>query len=479
MQEDHERSLEFASQQQSFQLQNDALQREIRQRQWMEAKLMHLAFHDSLTGLGNRAFLLESLQAPHETGPRRDKSTRYLMHLGLDRFQSVNDLFGYQAGDLLLKEAAERLEGILSDEDIAVRLTADEFCILFGKITSHDQAIRMAIRLLRLMEKPYTLQQQEFPVTASIGVCELQPRYSDGEELLRATATALTRAKKQGGNCYVFYDRVIFEDTLRAIDTTLQLRTAAELNQFELYYQPLVDMRDLSIYGVESLIRWNHPTRGLLAPGAFIQLAEESGSILPMGIWALKRTAEDIRTIQQELHCDLVFSINVSSPQLEDPDFLRHIRELTNTCGIDPSLLQLEITESVFVRDPHRIGKLLQEIRALGIRIALDDFGTGYSSLSYLAQLPIDVLKIDQSFVRDMMRHDLNLEIVKLLIDLARTAKMSIVGEGIETPEQALALLHAGCNFAQGYLYSRPVPLSNLLLKLRQGIQARETRLCQ
>ncbi|MFT4111391.1 putative bifunctional diguanylate cyclase/phosphodiesterase [Silvibacterium sp.] len=437
---------------------------------------MHLAFHDSLTGLGNRSFLFENLQTQLNAPARRDKSSLYLMHVGLDRFQSVNELFGYQNGDALLKEAAERIEDLLSDEDIAVRLGADEFCILFGRINSQDQARRMALRLLQLMEKPYTLQGIEFPVTVSIGVCEVESRYTDGEDLLRAGATALERAKRQGGNCYVFYDQAIFHETLRAIETTLQLRTAVEQNQLELYYQPLVDMRDLSIYGVESLVRWNHPTRGLLPPGAFIELAEEAGSIIPMGVWAMEQTVADIRTMTQQGGRSLVISLNVSSRQLDDPDFLRHVKKLVSNCGIDPSLLQLEITESVFVRDPQRVGYLLQDIRALGVKIALDDFGTGYSSLSYLSNFPIDVLKIDQSFVRNMMHHRLNLDIVKMLIELSRKADMRVVGEGVETEEQAMALLHAGCNFGQGYLYSRPVPLSNLVLQLRQGIRLPEVK---
>lgn len=470
LREDQERGQDLVAEQQRFRIQNDALQREVRQRQWIEAKLMHLAYHDGLTGLGNRAFLLESLETQLGSSGRRENRLRFLMHLGIDRFHSVNDLFGYQEGDALLKELAERIENILSDEDVFVRLAADEFSILFCRMSSRDQATRMAVRLLEIVEKPYILQGMKFLVTASIGVCELLPRYTDGEQLLRASATALARAKKQGGARYVFYDEAIFHETLRSIETTLQLRPALEQNQFELYYQPLVDMRDLSIYGVESLIRWNHPARGLLAPGAFIQLAEESGAIVPMGAWALEQTVADIHTLRGNVRQDIVFSLNVSSRQLEDPDFLYHVHELVKNCGVSPSLLQLEITESILVGDPEHVGKLLHDIRALGVRIALDDFGTGYSSLSYLANLPIDVLKIDQSFVRNMALNNLNYEIVKLLIELARAANMRVVAEGIETEEQAMALMQAGCNYAQGFLYSRPVPLENLMVQLEKGL---------
>jgi EAL domain-containing protein (putative c-di-GMP-specific phosphodiesterase class I) len=248
--------------------------------------------------------------------------------------------------------------------------------------------------------------------------------------------------------------------------TTMQLELALVGDEFELYYQPLIDTRDHSVHGVEALIRWHHPQRGLLSPIDFIPLAEETGNIVAIGSWVLRRACADHRRLQASSRRDLLLSVNVSTLQLDEPDFLCNLADIIRETGIAPRLLQLEITESIFLRDSLRIGALLQAIRALGVRIAFDDFGTGYSSLNYLAAYPVDVVKIDQAFVKRMSKSFVNTEIVQLIIHLADTIGMNVSAEGVEDQDQADTLSRLGCNVAQGYLYSRPLPLNSLAAML-------------
>ena len=252
--------------------------------------------------------------------------------------------------------------------------------------------------------------------------------------------------------------------TLHAPGLKRQLALALQRNEFEMYYQPLIDMRDRSMYGVEALIRWHHPELGLLNPAEFIPLAEETGLIVPMGAWALRQACMDLRGLQEspeaaESSRELMLSVNVSARQLEEPAYLAELSEIVRETGIRPRLLQLEITESIFLRDSLRIGGLLNAMRAMGIRIAFDDFGTGYSSLSYLEKFPVDLLKIDRYFVQRMSKSYVHTEIVQMMVDLAHTIGMSVSAEGVENHEQAEALTRFGCNIAQGFLYSKPVPL--------------------
>jgi diguanylate cyclase len=468
--DDRTRAIKLLDEQHIARLQNEALSREIRERQWMEARLLHLAFHDSLTALGNRAFMLDVLKNRHGSTHSGHRQPRYLMHIDLDRFRAVNDMLGPRAGDLLVKEIGARLEAFCSEEDVLVRMGGDEFAILFSKLHDPHQVARAADRILGIIEEPTPLAGMRFPVTASIGISEVNMLHAEPDEVLRAADTAMYRAKRDGGNRYAFYDTDMYDEALKATQTTLQLRSAIENCEFELYYEPLVDMRDLSIVGVEGLIRWHHPSRGLLSPGEFIRLAEESGYIAPMGAWALRQACGDIQAMRSVLGRGLQLSLNVSSRQLDDPSFFNKLLGLIDHCQTDPALLQLEITESVFLKDAERIGYLLQQVRALGVKIALDDFGTGYSSLSYLQRFPIDTLKIDQSFVRSMSKGSINAHIVRLLIDLARSTGMKITAEGVEHPEYAQSLLENGCYLAQGYLYSRPAPLEATLEMMKRGL---------
>jgi EAL domain-containing protein (putative c-di-GMP-specific phosphodiesterase class I) len=257
---------------------------------------------------------------------------------------------------------------------------------------------------------------------------------------------------------------------LQDINSAQQLQAALDHDQFELYYQPLIDMRDRSIHGVEALLRWRHPERGLLNPADFIPLAEETGLIVAIGLWALRRACSDHRRMQRATRRDLLLSVNVSSRQLDEPAFISGLADIVRQTGIAPRLLQLEITESIFLRDSMRIGALFQAIRALGVKIAFDDFGTGYSSLNYLAAYPVDLVKIDQHFVKRMSKSYVHAEIVQLIVHLAQNIGMNVSAEGVENLDQAEALSQLGCNIAQGYLYSPPLPLTSLTAMLEQTL---------
>ncbi|WP_263356066.1 putative bifunctional diguanylate cyclase/phosphodiesterase [Acidicapsa ligni] len=469
--EDRDRLTSVLNERHVTRLQNETLREEIQERKRMEAQVRHLAFHDNLTGLGNRTYLLESIEKALKSPQGRFKVETFLIYLDLDQFKAVNEMLGHRDGDLLLQEIARRLQKFTRAEDIVARIGGDEFCILFERLHGIDQAKHIAERILGSIEEPLPLDFTYLPLTASIGICKIEARYAEGEDVLRDADTAMHRAKRSGGNRYVVYDSAMHDEALSVIQTTLQLRSAIDNNEFVLYHQPLIDMRDMSINGVESLIRWNHPKRGLLFPGSFIQLAEETGYIVPMGAWTLRQACQDIRVMRQAFKKDLLLSLNVSSRQLDDPAFISKLMAHIQSSDANPGLLQLEITESVFLKDPEKAGALFREVRAMGVKVALDDFGTGYSSLSYLQRYPVDTLKIDQSFVRDMRKGSFNRSIVQLLIDLAHGAGMRVIAEGVEDIEHAESLMSLGCYFAQGYLFSRPIPMDALLDLMKWGIR--------
>ena len=449
--------------------QNEALTEEIRERRKVESQLRDMAFHDSLTSLHNRAFLLNSLQEilgqmrGYGAGQtRRPAAPAAVLYLDLDAFKVINDLGGHRIGDLLLIEVARRLKQNLRPGDTLARMSGDEFTLVLPNLPNVESGQRMASRLLSVIEQPMVLSGMTFTVTASIGICEITSSYTEVEDMLRDADTAMYRAKRDGGNRCVLYDAGMHEAALANLQAKQQLKLGVERKEFVLFFQPLVDLRDESLYGMEALIRWNHPTRGLLAPGAFIALAEETGHILDMGQWVMREACQELARFNARCDRDLVMSLNVSSRQLDLPTFFPELQEALHDTGVDPKLIQLEITESIFLKDAERIGQLFRDIRALGVQIAFDDFGTGYSSLSYLERYPIDTLKLDQSFVQRMVKSSINAEIVQMVLHLARATGMKVSAEGVEEREQAQALVQSGCILAQGYLFSKPVPRDSM-----------------
>ena len=443
--------------------QNEALAEEIRGRHNIEQELRRVAFHDSLTGLHNRTYLIQSLERLLQPVNTRDRTEARVLYLDLDSFKEFNDMLGRRVGDLLLIEVGKRLRRFVRDTDTLVRVGGNEFAVVLTNLQTTDQAMRLAERLLLCIEQPFDLAGVLLPVTASMGLCEIDQHYTDAEQVLHDADTAMCCAKRAGGNQLLRYNSSMQQDALADVQRKLQLKAGIDQGEFELFFQPLIDLDTRSVYGMEALIRWNHPSRGLLAPGAFIQLAEDTGQIVPMGTWVMQESCRRLQQFQEITGNPLLMSLNVSSKQLDTPDFLDLLKAALADSGVDPTCIQLEITESIFLKDAERIGQLFADIRELGVQIAFDDFGTGYSSLCYLERYPIDTLKLDQSFVQHMTEGSVNTEIVKMVINLADAIGMKVSAEGVEEEQQALDLVSFGCSLAQGYLFSKPVPFARML----------------
>jgi diguanylate cyclase (GGDEF)-like protein/PAS domain S-box-containing protein len=451
-------------------LQNIALTEQIQERRLSEAALSHVAFHDSLTGLRNRIYFSDRLEIALKQAKGGRGYAAAVIFLDLDGFKEINDTLGHRAGDLFLIEIAKRLEGCARTQDTVARLGGDEFAILLDNLKNVGQALEVAERILTALSLPVLLSGGNSRVNASLGLCGVTDTYSSAEEIMRDADTAMYRSKRQGGGQYVVFDDSMQEAALLALRTTWEIRIALELSQFELYYQPLVSLEDGSIYGVEALIRWNHPIRGLLGPDEFIGVAEEIGLIGAIGSWIAKQAMDDIKSLSKACGIDLLLSVNVSSRQLEDDDFLPNLLETLHQQAMEPSLLQLEITESIYLKDAQRVGTLIRDLRAFGIKIAFDDFGTGYSSISYLERYPVDMIKIDQWFVQHLNEGSVNVQVVQMMIQLAAVFGMGVSAEGVENAEQATALKDAGCLLAQGHLYGRAVPLGEMVRSLQATV---------
>jgi diguanylate cyclase (GGDEF)-like protein/PAS domain S-box-containing protein len=453
----------------STNLQNEALMQEIRERKLIEAKLSHVAFHDDLTGVRNRSFLMEALKTSLDRAQSRPDYKAAVIYIDLDGFKAVNDAFGHSFGDLLLIEISRRIRACARLQDTVARLGGDEFILLIDDQQSAGDALEVGNRLREAIHQPVHLSGNILTVTASVGISQVNRSYSESENVLRDADIAMYRAKRNGNVGCVLFDESMHEKSVADLQLKVQLNAALERDEFELFYQPLVDLRDRSVRGVEALIRWNHPERGMLSPGEFIAQAEEMGLIVEIGLWVLRRACTDFRLLLDASPTAIHLNVNVSSRQLDDPEFLGDLIRAIEESAIDPALLQLEITESVFLKNAELAGMLFRQIRELGVKIAFDDFGTGYSSLSYVDKYPIDILKIDQSFVQKMCGSTVNANIVQMVIRLARAAGMSVSAEGVETEEQAVLLQKYGCTLAQGYLFSRPQPLHIILSMLAEA----------
>ena len=441
---------------------NRELTEQIRERKLIQATLSHAAFHDSLTGLRNRIFFSDMLK----TALKRVQSSRdyysAVIFLDLDGFKAINDSLGHQAGDLVLIDIANRVKGCARVQDTVARLGGDEFTLLLDGLHSMQDAMHVVERILKAVAQPITISGVQVQLTASLGLCEVNKAYEDVEQIMRDADTGMYRAKRQGGGQWVVFEESMRDSALNALRAASEIRRALRGSEFELHYQPLVNLRDAKVYGVEALLRWNHPERGKVNPSDFISLAEEMGLINDIGRWVIQQAIADVQGLATNQRKDLLLSVNVSSKQLESETFLSELKETLDQARFSPSSLQLEITESIFLRDADRIGELLKAIRALGVKIAFDDFGTGYSSISYLERYPVDMLKIDQYFVQNLGSGQTNAEVIQIMVRLAGVFGMVVAAEGVEEDSQAAALIEAGCEIAQGYLYSSPMPLSEI-----------------
>ena len=446
---------------------NQELQQQIVVRQKAEQQLIKDALYDGLTQLPNRNLLMDRIERSLERAKRNPDYLFAVLFLDLDRFKSINDSQGHLVGDRLLVAVAEILNQDLRKVDTLARLGGDEFVILLDNIHHLTDAIEISDRINRRLKSPFTLERQTVFTSASIGIALSSTGYSDSSQILRDADIAMYRAKEKGKACYEVFDRQMYLETLKTIELESNLRLALEQNQFSLYYQPIISLANGTLTGFESLIRWQHPEKSFISPVDFIPIAEDTGLIVQIGDWVLKTACQQLRTWQQQFTAipnvnSLKISINVASQQLQEPNFIEKLDKILAETGLNPNCLRLEITERALVDSEHNTNHTLTEIKRRGIKLSIDDFGTGYSSLSYLRRLPIDNLKIDRSFVENINSNTESLEIVKTIITLAQTLKMDAIAEGIETREQRDRLKALGCEYAQGYLFSKPLSVENV-----------------
>jgi diguanylate cyclase (GGDEF)-like protein/PAS domain S-box-containing protein len=439
------------------------LMTDITGRKQAESRLHILATHDTLTGLPNRSLLHERLQRMLDACAAG--ASVAVMFLDLDRFKEVNDSFGHELGDVLLCEVASRLRKVLRPQDVLARLGGDEFVIVAGCSGARDAraaAATIAAKLLEVLTVPVRVGPQDVFIGASIGISMFPEDASTRELLFQTADTAMYRAKAAGRNRYRFFEAEMTVAARARMALELSLRPALARDEFELHYQPRIDLRTMQLVGLEALIRWNHPQQGRVPPQQFIGIAEETGLIVPIGRWVLREACCQTRRLIDEFGRPIRVSVNVSARQLAHPGFVEEVRAALDFAGLQASSLELELTESALIEDLERTAAMLRELQALGVKLAVDDFGTGYSGLAYLRSLPIDVLKLDRSFVLGDDGRISTFEFVKAFVDMAHALQMSVVAEGVETAEVLDFLRAASCDEAQGYLLGRPLPLAEV-----------------
>ena len=440
-----------------------------------EKQIYHQAFHDNLTNLPNRALFMEHLLMSIKRGKRRKNYFFAVIYLDIDRFKLVNDSLGHNLGDKLLVEFASRIQDSLRDVDTLARFGGDEFVILLEDIEDENYAVLIAERLQKSLIPPFEIKGNDIYAPASFGIVLNTKIYDDPEIIIRNADAAMYHAKEKGRSQFKIFDKTLHEKALSLLQIETDLRKAIENKEFDLYYQPIVSLDNISILGFEALIRWNHPTRGLVYPDSFIPVAEETGLIIPIGRWVLKKACRDLRRWDEQLESKLplFMSVNISSKQFLRPSLIDDIKAILDETGLSPDKLKLEITETALMEDVHETIPLIQRLKDLGVQIVIDDFGTGYSSMSYLQQLPIDTLKVDQSFISriENSNDDENRSIVETIVSLALKLGLKVVAEGVETNKQHSVLSQMNCQMAQGYLFSRPLKkekMDELIKKIEQ-----------
>ncbi|PYT05775.1 MAG: hypothetical protein DMF60_10865, partial [Acidobacteria bacterium] len=423
-----------------------------------EKLLLHNAFHDALTGLPNRALFMDRLKHALAEVKKGEGYSFGVLFLDLDRFKVVNDSLGHQIGDQLLVATARRLESCLRPGDIVARLGGDEFAVIVDHVRHVSDAIQAAERIREHLGAPFNLSGHEVFISASIGIALNQTASEEPDEIIRNADTAMYRAKDQGRGCFELFDKGMHVRNAALSQLETGLRGALARDEFRVHYQPIISLETWRISGFEALIRWDHPELGYISPLKFIPVAEETGLIIPIGLWVLREACQQLRAWQRQFPSDppLSMSVNLSGRQFSQPDLIDQISQILAETGLDASSLKIEITESAIIENIDAAALMLKRIKALGVRLSLDDFGTGYSSLSYLHRFPIDTLKIDRSFV-SRINLPKNAEIVKTILTLASNLGMDVVAEGVETRDQIIQLTGLNCEYVQGYLLSKPI----------------------
>jgi len=429
--------------------------KDITERMQAEERLHRLAYHDVLTGLPNRALFMERLV--HALNRRGRQKLMAVMFLDMDQFKTINDTLGHDVGDRLLQAFPDRIAGCIRQGDTIARFGGDEFAILLEDIAGDDAAGQVARKIIERLARPFAVDGHELFVTTSIGISLYPDDSGDVYTLLKHADSAMYRAKEMGRNTYQFYSHEMSAKAYERLSLETSLRHALNRGEFELYYQPQVDFTNGRVVGAEALIRWIHPEMGIVSPERFISLLEETGLIVPVGHWVLRTACEQLREWRDFSARPLRMSVNLSGRQFHDLGFRDQVESIIHRTGIDPGLLELEITESVLMQNDKVSMQNLHDLLDLGVRFSIDDFGTGYSSLSYLKRFPVHAIKIDRSFVHDLTSGADDATIVNTIVLMAHSLKLEVVAEGVETHEQLAFLRRCGCDLLQGYLFSPPL----------------------
>jgi diguanylate cyclase (GGDEF)-like protein/PAS domain S-box-containing protein len=447
--------------------------KDITERKLDEEQIQFLANHDALTALPNRAMFTEVLNLAIQNARRYGRNFAVLF-IDLDRFKIINDTLGHEAGDKLLQEMGKRLTHTVRASDVVARLGGDEFVVLVQEVSEPKQIAPVARKILAALVQPMMMQGQECRVTASIGICMYPTDAQDEQALMKNADIAMYRAKEDGKNNYKFYSQEINLHSFERLALETSLRRGLERNEFLLHYQAKLDLNTRVVTGVEALIRWKHPDLGMVPPGQFIPLAEETGLIVPIGKWVLNTACAQVAAWQKQGLPPLRMAVNLSARQFADDNLVQDIKDALAATGIDADLLELELTESMVIQNTERAGRVLAEIKALGARLAIDDFGVGYSSLAHLKRFPIDTLKVDRSFIRDIPQDPEDKAITEAIIAMGKSLSLTVVAEGVETLEQQDFLRDHACDEMQGFYFSKPIPPEQFADLLRKRVEAQK-----
>jgi diguanylate cyclase (GGDEF)-like protein/PAS domain S-box-containing protein len=445
--------------------------RDITERTYAEEQIKHLAYHDALTGLPNRLLFKDRLTVALSHA-QRDHTRLAVLFLDLDRFKVINDSLGHNIGDQLLQAVAARVQSCVRESDTVARLGGDEFTLLLPSLIRSEDAAPVAQKILEAVRYPFHLEGREFFITTSIGISLFPEDGLDAETLIKNADTAMYQAKEQGRDNYQLFNAYINAKALQRIALEHGLRRALSNKELAVHYQPIFDLRSGRISGMEALLRWKHPEMGNIPPGTFIPIAEAIGVMTPIGGWALREACMQTKAWHDAGFRNLTLAVNLSVTQLQAPDLVARVKETLDETGLPPRLVELEITESSAMQSPEQSIRTLYDLKKLGIRISLDDFGTGHSSLAYLKRFPIDTLKIDQSFVRDITSDPDTAAIVTAIIAMAHSLRLKVIAEGVEFTEQATFLKRYACDQMQGFLIRPPVPAHEFAELIAQAERA-------
>jgi diguanylate cyclase (GGDEF)-like protein/PAS domain S-box-containing protein len=438
---------------------------EITERKEVESAIQHMAHHDALTGLPNRTLFWERIQQALLNGARQ-KTELAVMFLDLDRFKDVNDTLGHPVGDKLLIEVSERLLACVRESDTVARLGGDEFAILCTNLEQAQNIRYLAQRIVESIARPCHIDGHEIHTATSIGISLYPSDAEDADKLIRYADMALYTSKEAGRSNYHFFDRRMDEEVQQRKNLEVDLRDGVERGDFVLHFQPQIDLRSGAVAGAEALVRWRHPVRGLVGPREFVPIAEQCGLIVPIGQWVIRAALSQIKAWGETLASPLGVSVNLSGVQFKQKNFVRGVRALIEEIGVDPSLLEFEVTEGMLMANADLAGAVLRGLSEIGVRVSIDDFGTGFSSLAHLKRFPVDRLKIDRSFVADVLVERDAAVIASSIVKLAHSLGMEVVAEGVETAAQAEFLRQEGCDYAQGFHYAEPMAASDVAAAL-------------